>query len=91
MHIVRRKEYIEELKSIISFISLDSKSRAKIFKEQLDSKIDDLVHFPYKYRQSIHHTNNDIRDLIYKGYTIVYRVNLEKDKIEIIEIFKWTK
>jgi plasmid stabilization system protein ParE len=88
---MRKKEYLEELKSIISFIALDSVSRAKIFKKQLDEKIEDLIHFPYKYRTSLHHVNKDVRDLIYKGYTIVYRVNMEKDEIEVIEIFKWTK
>ena len=91
MIVVRRREYLDGMKSIISFIARDSVSRAKSFKQQLDSRIDDLVHFPYKYRQSIHHTNKEVRDLIYKGYTIVYRINIVDDKIEILEIFKWTK
>jgi len=89
--IVRKKEYLDELKNIISFIALDSVNRAKIFKEQLDSKIEDVIHFPYKYKQSIHHTNKEVRDLIFKGYTIVYRIDNERKTIEIIEIFKWTK
>lgn len=91
MKIVRKKEYLDELKNIISFIALDSVNRAKIFKEQLDSKIEDVIHFPYKYKQSIHHTNKEVRDLIFKGYTIVYRIDNERKTIEIIEIFKWTK
>ena len=91
MQVVRKKEYLEELKSIISFIALDSVNRAKIFKKQLDAKIEDLIHFPYKYRQSLHHTDEEIRDLIFKGYTVVYRINNAKKTIEIIEIFKWTK
>jgi len=89
--IIRKKEYLDELKHIISFIALDSINRAHFFKKQLDSKIEDLIYFPYKYRQSIHHTNKDVRDLIYKGYTIVYRINIQKETIEIIDIFKWTK
>jgi plasmid stabilization system protein ParE len=89
--VVRKREYLEGLKSIISYIALDSVTRAKQFKQQLDLKVEDLIHFPYKYRQSLHHNNNEVRDLIFKGYTIVYRINNDEKKIEILEIFKWTK
>jgi plasmid stabilization system protein ParE len=91
MHIVRKREYLDRLKDIITFISRDSTTRARQFKQQLDSRVEELIYFPYKYRQSLHHNSVDTRDLIYKGYTIVYRINIAKDKIEIIEIFKWTK
>ena len=91
MVVVRRREYLDGMKVILSFIARDSANRAIFFKHQLDDKIDDLVHFPYKYRQSVHHSSKNVRDLIYKGYTIVYHVNTQEDKIEILEIFKWTK
>ena len=91
MVIVRRREYLDGMKAILSFIARDSVNRAMFFKHQLDGKIDNLVYFPYKYRQSVHHSSKNVRDLIYKGYTIVYRVNIQEDKIEILEIFKWTK
>jgi len=87
--ISRKREYLNELKKILSFIALDSVNRAGIFKRQLDSKINNLVHFPYKYRQSIHHKNKNVRDLIYKGYTIIYKIDLDNNKIEIVDIFKW--
>jgi plasmid stabilization system protein ParE len=91
VQVVRKREYLDELKSIITFIALDSTARVKQFTKQLDNKVEDLVHFPYKYRQSLHHGNEEIRDLIFKGYTIVYRINTKDEKIEVIEIFKWTK
>ena len=91
MVVIRKREYLDGLKSIISFIALDSVSRAKQFKQQLDSKVEDLIYFPYKYRQSLHHDNEEVRDLIFKGYTVVYRINNDEEKIEVIEIFKWTK
>ncbi len=91
MDIIRKREYLDELKHILSFIAKDSIERAKYFRQQLDSRIDDLVNFPYKYRQSLHHDSIEVRDLIFKGYTIVYRINTPEEKIEVIEIFKWTK
>ena len=89
MVIIRKREYLNELKKILSFIALDSINRAKIFKNQLDSRVDSLGNFPYKYRQSLHHQNENVRDLIYKGYTIVYRINQKDASIEVIDIFKW--
>ena len=89
MVVIRKREYLSELKKILSFIALDSANRARIFKKQLDHRVDNLPHFPYKYRQSFHHKNENVRDLIYKGYTIVYRINQKCESIEIIDIFKW--
>ena len=91
MKIIRKKEYITELKNILRYISKDSKNRAINFRNELDSKIALLVDFPFKYRKSLHFDSENVRDLIYKGYTIVYRVNKQQNSIEIIEIFKWTK
>ena len=89
MVIIRKREYLNELKKILSFIALDSVNRAKTFKKQLDSRVDNLDNFPYKHRQSFHHQNENVRDLIYKGYTIVYRINQKNASIEVIDIFKW--
>jgi hypothetical protein len=33
--------------------------------------------------------NENIRDLIFKGYTIPYMVDSENNKIIILDIFKW--
>ncbi len=89
MRVVRKREYLLELKNILSYIAQDSPNRARAFKKQLDLRVDGLVHFPYKYRQSIHHNNKAVRDLIYKGYTIVYRVNEVNQSIEVVDVFKY--
>ena len=89
MTVIRKREYLSELKNILSFISKDSVSRAFTFKKQLDSHIENLPHFPYKYRQSVHHHNKEVRDLIYKGYTIIYKIDMVKNEIAVVEIFKW--
>ncbi len=58
------------LKVILSFISKDSKVRASNFKKQLDEKINGLVIFPYKFRQSVNYESENVRDMIFKGYTV---------------------
>ena len=89
MTIIRREEYLTALKAILSFIAKDSLNRAINFKNQLDDKINNLVNFPYKFRRSVHYNDKNIRDLIYKGYTIPYMIDDKDQKIIIIDIFKW--
>lgn len=43
---------------------------------------------PYKFRQSYFHHNQNIRDLIYKGYVIPYLIDEDKEIIVILNIFK---
>ncbi len=89
MIIFRRKEYGIALKVIILFISKDSRSRAFNFKSQLDNKINELMNFPYKFQQSKNHTDADVRDMTFKGYTITYLIENEKNRISILDIYKW--
>ncbi len=89
MIILRKREYSIALKVILLFIAKDSKDKAVNFKNQLDKKISDLVNFPYKFKQSRNHENEDVRDMIFKGYTITYLIENDKDRISILDIYKW--
>ncbi len=89
MKIIRRREYLIALKVILVFIAKDSKNRALHFKNQLDAKIEDLDHFPYKFKQSKNHHDENVRDMIFKGFTITYLVEKHKEKIYILDIYKW--
>ena len=51
------------------------------------SLIEKIPNFPFKYRKSIYFDNENIRDMTFKGYTIIYRINVKKDLIEVIRIF----
>jgi len=89
MIILRKKEYLTALKVMILFISKDSKNRAIEFKSQLDKQINNLVNFPYKFIQSKNHEDENVRDMVFKGYTITYFIENEKDRISILDIYKW--
>jgi plasmid stabilization system protein ParE len=73
----------------VSFISKDSRNRALNFKRQLDNKINNLVNFPYKFKQSKNHNDEDVRDMTFKGYTITYFIENEKNRMSILDIYKW--
>ena len=91
MQISRTLEYQNSLFEILEYIAQDKISAAKKFIDEIDKLIDDLPNFPFKYRKSIYFQDENIRDLIYKGYTIVYRVNIAKKRIEILRIFNKNK
>ncbi len=44
---------------------------------------------PYKNRKSIFFNRNDIRDLIYKGYIVVYKINQTEHSIEVFGFTKF--
>ncbi len=72
----------------MKFISKDSKPRALNFKSEIDNEINNLDNMPYKFRKSIYFEDENIRDLIYKGYTIPYKIDEPQDTITIIGIKK---
>ena len=44
---------------------------------------------PFKYRKSIYFNDNNIRDLIFKGYVVPYKIDTAKNQIIIIGINKY--
>jgi len=89
MTILRKKEYLLALKVIILFILKDSKNRVFEFKNKLDEQVNNLVNFPYKFVQSKNHDDEHVRDMTFKGYTITYFIEEEKDRISILDVYKW--
>jgi len=86
MRIVRSRKFLNKFKKILAYIAKDKVSASKKFREELNKRLNELDHFPYKYRKSFYFNDENIRDLIFKGYTIIYKI--EKDKIIILDIFK---
>ena len=89
MQIKRQKLFDNSLKNIILYIAKDSKNRARNYKNELKNKINNLENNPYKYRQSLYYNDENIRDLIFKGYTIPYLIDNKTNQIIILDIFKW--
>jgi len=87
MKIIRSRKYQIRLLSILQYIAKDKVSASRNFQKELDESIKRIPNFPYKHRKSIYFDNKNIRDLIYKKYTITYEVNIETNSIEILNIF----
>jgi len=87
MKIVFKESFINRLESQVDYISKDSPTRARKFKNTLLERIKEIPQNPYQYRKSIYFNSNDIRDLVFKGYIIVFRITNER--IELFGFVKW--
>ena len=87
MQIVKTSRFLSEFETILSFIAEDSLDTALAFAERVDHTVMQLDDMPYKYRASLKSLDRNVRDLIIEGYVIPYRVNVDKDRIEIIGMF----
>ncbi len=91
MIIIHKPTFSRQLKQIIELISLDKPSASMKFKNELKEAINLLPDHPFKYRKSIYFDNENIRDMIYKKYTMIYRVKPRKNEIDILRIFNRNK
>ncbi|MEA2111871.1 MAG: type II toxin-antitoxin system RelE/ParE family toxin [Campylobacterota bacterium] len=87
MKIIETEPFKIQRDAIVWYIAKDKKSAALNFAKELKQIVNNLKSFPYKYRPSKYYKDDSIRDMIFNGYTIVYRVKEEKNIIEVLVIF----
>ncbi len=80
----------ERFASILAYIGKDSIDASLRFEDKLFEHLDVLVQFPYKFRKSLYYHDEQIRDFVFKGYTIPYLIDEKSDVIVVLDIFKWT-
>ncbi len=88
MKIKFTKSFKDKLNSQIEYIANDKPKAARKFKNDLLLKVSKIPEMPYMYRKSIFFEDDYIRELIFKGYIVVFRINREKS---LIEVFGFTK
>ena len=82
------KSFGEKLNGQVDYIAQDKPGAARKFKSDILERIKEIPKMPYGNRKSIFFDREDIRDLVFKGYIIVYKVDDEKG---IISVFGFTK
>lgn len=87
MKVTKSLRFDEELESIVDFISEDSPRRALRFYDELLSKLESIPSNPYRYRKRPKIDDKNIREVIFKGYTIPFYVDTNHDVIVILGIF----
>ncbi|WP_310440344.1 type II toxin-antitoxin system RelE/ParE family toxin [Sulfuricurvum sp.] len=77
-------EFMVTLIKQIETIAEDKPSAAREFKQMLIAQCKSLVDMPYRCRKSIYYDDDNVRDLIFKGYVIVYVI--QDDMITITSL-----
>ena len=77
--------YKKALKHILEYIAKDKVSAMLKFRQELNIQIKDIPNMPKKHRKSQYYNDDNMRDMIYKGYTIIYEIR--NNIIEIHKIF----
>lgn len=87
MKIFFKDTFVFRLEKQLDYIAHNSPANARRFKNDLMKMIIDIPSNPLKNRKSIWFDDQNIRDLIFKGYTIVYRIN--NNTIEVFGFVKY--
>ena len=88
MNVKISKSFRDRLAAQVEYIARDKPSAARKFKSEVLERIKEISEMPYKHRKSIFFNREVIRDLIFKGYVIVYKVD---EQSQLIEVFGFTK
>lgn len=75
------------MQDIVSYIAKDSVASALQFYDDIILKIEKLYINPYIYRKRVSINDENIRELIHKGYTVPYFIDELNGKIIVLGIF----
>jgi addiction module RelE/StbE family toxin len=78
------EQALEDLNAIGQFIARDTPAYARIFAQRIFAAVEHLGSFPRSGRIVPELQREDIREIIYRNYRIIYR--LLKDEIEILTV-----
>jgi plasmid stabilization system protein ParE len=87
MKVRYKATFIKRLEDQVNYIARNNPERAIKFKDDLLKQIRNIPSNPYKHRKSIYFNDNHIRDLLFKGYAIVFRI--KSDTIEVFGLVKY--
>ena len=79
----------DKLNDQVEYIAKDKPAAARKFKRDVIKQIKGIPQMPYANRKSIFFDREDIRDLVFKGYVIVYKINTENQSIDVFGFTKY--
>ncbi|KQS91483.1 type II toxin-antitoxin system RelE/ParE family toxin [Chryseobacterium sp. Leaf394] len=89
MKIEVTERFRDKVKRQMQYIALDKPLAAKKLNQLIFRKIKNISNYPKINRKSIFFEDENIRDLIVKGYLIVYEILSDEDKIVVFGFYKW--
>lgn len=87
MKIKYEQTFFDRLNRQLTFIAKDKKSASIKLRNEIKTEIEALKDMPYRCRQSIFFEQDNIRDLVVRGYVVTYRIN--ENTIEVFGLTKY--
>lgn len=76
------------MNEIVDFISKDKTLAARKFKIEIIKMMQKDLTDPFLFKKSIYFEDENIRDYVFKGFTIVIKADIELDLVTIVAILK---
>ena len=76
------------MNEIVDFISKDKPLAARKFKIEIIKMMQKDLTDPFLFKKSIYFEDENIRDYVFKGFTIVIKADIELDLVTIVAILK---
>ena len=67
--------FVNRLEGFVEVIAEDKPSAARKFHKDIITACKEIQNFPYKHRKSIYFDDENIRDLVHKGFVIIYKID----------------
>lgn len=77
---------LNDVAHLRDYIAQDSPFYARLFTERLVKRTENLVDFPRMGRPVPEAERDDIQELIYQGYRIIYRLDEAQDRIQLVTV-----
>ncbi len=73
--------FVNRLEGFVEVIAEDKPSAARKFQKEIISACKEIQNFPYKHRKSIYFDDENIRDLVHKGFVIIYKIDADAIRV----------
>lgn len=81
--------FVLKLNDQVAFINKDKPQAAKKFKSDLIRQLRDLEKYPYRHKKSNYFDSDSIREITFKGYRIIYKIDSAKGLISVFALVKY--
>lgn len=88
MKISFEAKFIEKLNDQVRYISKDKPEATRKFKSDLIKNLRKDLKKPYLFKKSIYFDDENIRDYVFKGYTSVYKIDVNQAFIIVLGFIK---
>lgn len=89
MRIKFQEEFLFELNDQVHYISKDKPAAARKFKADLLRNIKKDLIKPFHFKKSKYIDNENVRDYVFKGYVVVYEIDIEKNIVSVFGFIKY--